>query len=340
MMAPERGPAAAAMERAMSSSDWKTPVNLRPKAEDYEFNLDLALSSVLQISSIVPETAFSAATLGTERAGNAVVIGDDGLVLTIGYLVNEADSIWLRANDGRVAQGHVLGIDQTTGFALVQPLGQLGAPGLRLGDSDEAQIGDDMILAGGGGVRRSVAARVVARQQFAGYWEYLVDQAIFTAPSHPNWGGAALIGPKGDLLGVGSLQLEQSRGQGKSENINMSVPINLLKPVMRDLVKLGGPDRPPRPWLGVYATEVERKVVLMGIVDRGPARKADLHTGDVVLAIAGSPVVDLASFYKKLWALGDAGVEAPLTIYRDGKRREVTIPTADRNRVANAPRLH
>ncbi len=324
----------------MAMSDWKVPSSLQPKAGDYEFDLEHALSSVLQISSIVPENAFSAATLGTERAGNAVVIGDDGLVLTIGYLVNEAESIWLRANDGRVAQGHVLGIDQSSGFALVQPLGELGLPALKFGDSDAPQIGDEVILAGGGGRQRSIAGRVVARQQFAGYWEYLVDNAIFTSPSHPNWGGTALIGEAGQLLGIGSLQLEHSRGAGKSENINMVVPINLLKPVLRDIVKRGEPDRPPRPWIGVYATEVEKKVVLMGITDRGPGKRADLRTGDVVLAVAGAPVVDLASFYKGLWGLGEAGVEAPLTVYRDGRKFNVTVKTGDRNRVANAPRLH
>ena len=295
---------------------------------------------MLQISSIVPETAFSAATLGTERAGNAVVIGDEGLVLTIGYLVNEAESVWLRTNDGRVIQADILGIDQSTGFALVQPLGRLDLPGLRIGDSDVAQIGEEVVLAGGGGRQRSVASSVVARQEFAGYWEYLVEQAIFTAPSHPNWGGTALIGSAGELLGIGSLQLEQSRGKGRSENINMCVPINLLKPVLQELRTLGKPKAPPRPWLGVYATEVEGKVVLMGIVDRGPGKRANLRTGDVVLAVAGTPVVDLASFYKRLWGLGQAGVEAPLTLYRDGRKFDQSIVTADRNRVANAPRLH
>ncbi len=323
----------------MAASDWKVPGIRQPKAGDYEFDLERMFASVVQISSIVPESAFSAATLGTERAGNAVVIGEDGLVLTVGYLVNEAESIWLRANDGRVAQAHVLGVDQATGFAVVQALTRLDLPAVKLGDSDEAQIGADVILAGGGGRQRSVAARVVARQQFAGYWEYLIDHAIFTAPAHPNWGGTALIGPKGDLLGIGSLQLEQGRG-GKTENINMSVPVNLLKPVLDDIIRIGGPNRPARPWLGVYATEVEKKVVLMGIADRGPGKGADLRTGDVVLAVAGTEVVDLASFYQRLWGLGSAGVKAPLTIYRDGRRLDVIIATADRNRAANAPRLH
>ncbi len=323
----------------MSSSDWKTPVALRPKPEAYDFDIERALASVVQIHSIVPESAFSAATLGTERAGSAVVIGDDGLVLTIGYLVNEAESIWLRSNDERVAQAHVLGVDQGTGFALLQSLGDLKAPAMAIGDSDHAQIGDEVIFGGGGGVRRSVAAHVVARQQFAGYWEYLLDDAIFTAPSHPNWGGSALIGASGELLGIGSLQLEQAGSGGRMENINMSVPVNLLKPVIDDIRTRGKPDQPPRPWLGVYATEVERKVVLVGVTDRGPAKRS-LRTGDVVLAVAGAPVVDLASFYKSLWALGEAGVEAPLSVQRDGRRLEIVVTTGDRSAMANAPRLH
>jgi S1-C subfamily serine protease len=295
---------------------------------------------VLQISSIVPETAFSAQTLGTERAGNAVMIGEDGLVLTIGYLVNEADQVWLRANDGRVAQAHVLGIDNGSGFALVQAFGRLDVPAIEIGDSDVAQIGDDVVFAGGGGRQRSVAARVVARQQFAGYWEYLVDQAIFTSPAHPNWGGSAVIGAQGQLIGLGSLQLEQQRGPGRTEHINMSVPINLLKPELDDLKRFGKPNKPARPWLGVYATETDGKVIIMGIVDRGPAKRADLRQGDVLLSVGGAPVVDLAGFYKKLWALGEAGVVAPLTIMRDGRKLDMNITTADRNRVAQSPKLH
>jgi S1-C subfamily serine protease len=324
----------------MPPSEWKVPGVLQPKPGDCDFDLDLALASVLHISSTVPETAFSAATLGTERAGNAVLIREDGLAVTIGYLVNEADSIWLRSGDGKVLPAHVMGIDQSTGFALVQTLGHFDIAPMPIGDSDTAQLGERVVVAGGGGRQRSVAAKVVARQPFAGYWEYLVNDAIFTAPSHPNWGGTAVIGAQGELLGIGSLQLEQSRGRGITENINMSVPINLLKPVMEDIITLGQPNRPPRPWLGVYATEVEDRVVLMGVTDRGPAKKADLRVGDVILAVEGTPVVTLSSFYKKLWRLGDAGVEVRLTIVRDGQKMDVRIVTGDRNRVANSPRLH
>jgi S1-C subfamily serine protease len=206
-----------------SFSDWKVPAAFQPKTDAYEFDLDETLKSVLSISSVVPENAFSAATLGTERAGNAVLIRDTGLAVTVGYLVNEAESVWLRTGEGLVAPAHVVGIDQTSGFALVQALGRLDVPAIAMGDSDDVQIGDDVVLAGAGGRKRSVGAHVTARQQFAGYWEYLLDDAIFTAPSHPNWGGAALIGPVGELVGLGSLQLEQQRGKGITENINMLI---------------------------------------------------------------------------------------------------------------------
>lgn len=324
----------------MSASDWQAPTAHQPKPEDYDYDLDRALSGVLLISSRVPDTAFSAQTLGTERAGNAVLIEDSGLVLTIGYLVNEADSIWLRASNGRVVQGDVIGIDNTTGFALVRALGPLDIPALVFGDSDSALIGEDIVVAGGGGRTHSVAAHVVARQQFAGYWEYLVENAIFSAPSHPNWGGSAVIDARGELVGIGSLQIEQSKGRGGTENVNMSVPINLLKPILSDLAATGQTGAPPRPWLGVYASENNNRVVLMGVVDRGPARKFNLKVGDVVVAVAGSPVVDLAGFYKKLWALGPAGVEAPLTLIRDGRKLDIVIRTADRARVSSSPRLH
>ncbi len=323
-----------------SFSDWKVPAAFQPKSDEYVFDLENALASVLYISSVVPENAFSAATLGTERAGNAVLIKESGLVLTVGYLVNEAQSVWLRTGEGKVLPADVVGMDHTTGFALVQALGSLDIPAIPLGDSDSVQIGDEVVLAGAGGPKRSVGAHVAARQPFAGYWEYLLENAIFTAPSHPNWGGAALIGPTGALVGVGSLQLEQERRKGISETINMSIPINLLKPVMEDILTMGQPNRPPRPWLGVYATEIEGKVVLMGVADRSPAKRAELRAGDVILSINGAPVVNLAAFFKRLWALGTAGVEAPLSILRDGRTMDVRVVSADRNRRANNPRLH
>ena len=184
------------------------------------------------------------------------------------------------------------------------------------------------------------AARVVAKQEFAGYWEYLLDEAIFTAPSHPNWGGTALIGPAGDLLGIGSLQLQHVVDKGQPQNINMIVPIDLLKPILDDLMKTGRRSGPQRPWLGLYATEVENRLVVVGLADRGPAKKADLRNGDIVLSVGGKEVRDLAAFFRRIWAQGQAGVEVPVSVYRDGETIDVRIKSSERGRFLKGPSLH
>ena len=164
----------------------------------------------------------------------------------------------------------------------------------QFGQSAAASLGERVVVGGAGGRQHSVAARIVAKQEFAGYWEYVLDEAIFTAPAHPNWGGTALIGPAGDLLGIGSLQLQHAAEKGAAQNINMMVPIDLLKPIFDDLLKFGRRNAPSRPWLGFYATEVENRLVIVGLADRGPAKRADLRTGDIVLSVAGKEVHDLA----------------------------------------------
>jgi len=320
--------------------DFKVSVSVQPKPEDYGYDLDRALSSVMGLHAIVPSDAFTAETLGTERAGNAVLIRENGVVLTIGYLITEATSVWLHLNDGRVVPGHVLGYDQVTGFGLVQALAKLDLPALEFGDSTMIPLEEKVVIGGAGGRQRSVAARVVGKQEFAGYWEYVLDEAIFTTPAHPNWGGTALLGPAGDLLGIGSLQLERAREKGPNEHLNMVVPIDDLKPVLDDLLKFGRPNRPPRPWLGLYATEMEDKLVIVGLASRGPAQAADIRTGDVILAVAGRQVSELATMFRKIWSLGDAGVDVPLLVYRDGRTFDVTVASGDRNRFLKGPSLH
>src|SRR5690348_5526541 len=196
-----------------SSSDWEMPQSFQPKPENYAYDLEAALTSIVGLRAIIPADAFTAETLGTERAGNGVLIRD-GLVLTIGYLITEAQTVWINLIDGRPVQGHVLGYDQATGFGLVQALARLEMPHLSLGDSSSAEVGDPVVVAGHGGRQRSVAARIVSKQEFAGYWEYVLDEAIFTTPAHPNWGGTALIGSSGELLGIGSLQVQQQTREG------------------------------------------------------------------------------------------------------------------------------
>lgn len=319
-------------------TEWKVPPAAQPRAEDYGYDLERALTSMVGLHSIIPGDAFTAQTLGVERAGNGVFIGD-GIILTVGYLITEAETIWVHMHDGRIAPGHALAVDQETGFGLVQVLAKIDVPPLPIGISAKAEVGERVVLGGAGGRTRSVAARVAAKQEFAGYWEYVLDEAIFTFPAHPNWGGTGLINSTGELIGIGSLQLERERA-GKNENLNMVIPIDLFPPIRDDLTRFGGSRKPVRPWLGLYATEVEEKVVVVGLAGKGPAARAEIKTGDVILAVAEKKVSSLAALYRKVWSLGDAGVEVPLTLYRDGVTFDVRLNSSDRAKFLKAPKLH
>jgi S1-C subfamily serine protease len=322
--------------------EWEIPSELQPKPEDCAFDLDNTLAGVLGLQSTIPEDAFTASTLGTERAGSGVLIRRDGLVLTIGYLITEADSIWLTSTVGGAVPGHLMGYDQETGFGLVQALGRLSVSPIELGTGIRVGAGDKAIIAAEGGRRHAIAATVVARQEFAGHWEYLLDRAIFTAPAHPFWGGAALISSEGRLIGIGSLHVQHSSGRQLRRDVNMVVPIDLLPPIIDDMLTYGRPNRPPRPWLGLYAAEVEddNAVVVAGMSDRGPAIKSGLRPGDRIVAVRDEPVSTLAAFWRRVWASGPAGSEVVLQVVRDNDARTVRIASADRTRLMKAPRLH
>ncbi|QDC00879.1 S1C family serine protease [Mesorhizobium sp. 8] len=294
------------------------------------------LRSIVAVRSSVPEDAFTAEALGTMREGSGVVIRDDGLVLTIGYLITEAEEIWLTDHAGRVVPAHALAYDQETGFGLVQALGDLSLPALPLGDAAAAGVGDAVTLADGQG--HAVQAAIVARQEFAGYWEYLLDDAIFTAPAHPSWGGAALIDAEGRLVGIGSLRLQMAKG-GEVADINMVVPIDLLVPILDDLLTRGRADRPPRPWLGAFSAESNGAVVVMSVADGSPAEKAGLRRGDVISDIRNEEVEGLADFYRKVWDSGAAGTEIPMRVVRDGREAWLRIRSADRNDFLKRPQL-
>ena len=299
-------------------------------------DIDRILQSVVAVRTSIPDDAFTAQMLGTRREGSGVVIREDGLVLTIGYLVTEAEEVWLTSKDGRLVPAHVLAYDQETGFGLVQALGDLKLPALDLGDAAKARIGDPVVLADG--MNRSVQASIVAKQEFAGYWEYLLDDAIFIAPAHPSWGGAALVGADGKLLGIGSLRLQMSRG-GENADINMVVPIDLLPPILDDLIKRGQVSKPPRPWLGAFSADSDGKVVVMSVAEGGPAAQAGLRQGDIISDIRDGEVEGLADFYRKLWSSGPAGTELPLRIVRDGRETWLRVKSADRNSFLRKPPL-
>lgn len=294
------------------------------------------LASVVAVRSSVPEDAFTAQTLGMLREGSGVVIGDGGLVLTIGYLITEAEEVWLTRQDGKVVAGHALAYDQETGFGLVQALGPLDVPAIEFGSSSKAKVGDPVVVSDGSG--QSVEAQIVAKQEFAGYWEYLLDEAIFTAPAHPSWGGAALLDAEGKLVGIGSLRLQMSR-RGDIVDINMTVPIDYLRPILDDLLRRGRVDKPPRPWLGAFSAETNGKVVVMNVAKGGPAAAAGLRQGDIISDVRDAEVEGLADFYRKVWAIGPAGAEVPMRIVRGGRETWLRVKSADRAEFLKKPQL-
>jgi S1-C subfamily serine protease len=304
--------------------------------QDKSMNIHSVSQSMVAVRASVPEDAFTADTLGTRREGSGVVIRKDGLVLTIGYLITEADEVWLVDRDGRNIPAHPLAYDQETGFGLVQALGRLDLPPLEFGDIAHAVIGDPVVLIDGLG--RSVEANIVAKQEFAGYWEYLLDEAVFIAPAHPSWGGAALVDTEGKLLGVGSLRLQMSKGD-EIADINMVVPISLLPPILDDLLTRGQVNKPPRPWLGVFSAESNGEVVVMSVTEGGPAEKAGLQQGDIISDIRDREIDGLADFYRQVWESGPAGTEVPMRVIRDGRETWLRLKSADRNSFLKKPQM-
>jgi len=320
-------------------SNWAFPPEMQPNPEQARFDLDAAFDSMVLLRTAVPEDAFTAGILGTERIGNGVVIRDDGLVLTIGYLITEATTIWLNTNKGAAIAGHAVAYDQPTGFGLVQPLGELDAPVLTRGTTASCHVGDDVVVAGHGGRKHALKAKLIAKREFAGYWEYVLDEALFTAPAHPHWSGAALINSEGRLLGVGSLMV-QEESAGRTVQGNMIVPIDLLEPILEDMLKLGRARRPARPWLGLYATEVKGHVVVSGLAGGGPAERSGVQAGDIVMEVSGGRVSGLADLFRRIWSIGSAGVEVPLTLVREGAVSRIQVRSADRQDLLKKPALH
>jgi len=319
--------------------EWSFPESLQPEAGDFSFDLDQVLNSVVSVRTEIPDDAFTASILGTERAGNGVVITDNGVVLTIGYLITEAETIWLTTNDGKVVPGHPLGYDQATGFGLIQPLGHLDAPKITCGSARKCSPGDSVLFVGHGGRQHALKARLVDKREFAGYWEYVLDEALFIAPAHPQWGGAALVGNDGRLLGIGSL-LVQEAVDGQTVQGNMIVPIDLLEPILENMLTTGRSGRPPRPWLGMYTTESGRNLIVGGVAESGPAANAGIRQGDLVLEVGGTRITSLAQLFRTAWSMGPAGTTIPLTIAREGDVLRFEVKTADRNDFLKKPPLH
>jgi S1-C subfamily serine protease len=295
--------------------------------------------SVIKLRAVVPEDAFTAGILGSQRTGNGVIIDADGLILTIGYLMTEATDVWLTTPDGREVAAHPLAYDQTTGFGLILPLQKLNAPPLPFGSSAALRPGSEVHIVSAPEFSEPQTAHVVARREFAGAWEYLLENAIFAAPAHSHWSGTALLDGDGALVGLGSLLVRETIGN-EEINANMFVPIDLLKPILGSLATRGHVDRLARPWLGVYAVEVTGKVYVTGVVDGGPAQSADLREGDVITEVNDQEVSTLPDFYRRIWSMGPAGVGIPLTTLRGGTRLHFNIRSVDRGELLKRPQPH
>jgi len=289
------------------------------------------IDAMVAIKAHIPDDAMSASILGTERAGHGVRIREDGLIATIGYLIHEAEMVWIAANDGATVPGFVVGYDFDSGFGLVKPCMPLEGPIMEIGSAAALRVGDHVSVAGSGGTAHVMPAEVVAKQEFAGRWEYLIDEAVFTAPPHDSWSGAALRDDDGKLCGLGSLVIQGFDIEGVAQTVNMFVPIDLLAPIIDDMCRHGRRSTPPRPWLGVLVHEDhDDQLMIVGVYRNCPADRAGLRPGDVIVRVNDTPVSGLADMFRNVWKLGSAGVEVPLSVVRESQTLDKVVASDDR----------
>jgi S1-C subfamily serine protease len=300
--------------------------NAGPGGAASQRELTIDALSVVKIHSHAVRDARSASSLGSDREGTGVVIDESGLVLTIGYLLTEAENIELSTADGKVFPATVIGSDARTGMGLVKALLPLPVKPIDIGESSKLAERELVLIVGFDGV---APAYVVSRRRFVGYWEYLLDDAIYTAPATVNWQGAALLSKEGKLLGIGSLAVGDALGSHGIPG-NMFVPIDIVKPVLGDMVANGRLTAKPRPWLGVNTQEVQGNLIVTRVSPESPADDAGLQRGDVIVGISGKPIQGQADFYTKLWASGQAGVEVPLEVLKGNQVQTFTIKSRDR----------
>ncbi|MGD0626289.1 MAG: S1C family serine protease [Thermodesulfobacteriota bacterium] len=288
------------------------------------------LKAIVKIRSIIPQDGHTAGTLGTEREGYGVLIDAKGYIVTISYLIVEAETIKVVGPEDQLINATFAGYDPDTGFGLLRTDQPLSAEPMKLGESSKLNEGDRVLVAGSGGKESAMGARVIARKELTASWEYFLEDAIFTAPPYPNYGGAALIGRDGRLLGIGSLLTQISLQGVGTIPCNMFVPIDLLTPILSDLISTGRSGKAPRPWLGISAEEDQGRVFIIRVTSGGPAERAGLKPGDLIVNVNGKAVNGLIDFYHKVWGLGPAGIEVLLSILRGSQIQDITVRSADR----------
>jgi S1-C subfamily serine protease len=290
------------------------------------------VAAVVGLKTEVPANARTAGTLGRERSGSGVVIDEGGLVLTIGYLILEATAVDLYPADGKRVPAEIVGYDHETGLGLVRATLPLAIEPIRLGRSKEVAVGDPLLVLSRDERLGGREAKLASRREFAGYWEYLLPDALFTAPPHPAFAGAALIDREQRLVGIGSLQVGDAAAPEVESPGNMFVPVDALGPILADLLAMGRRDAPGHPWVGMSTQEHGGHLIVRSVADDGPAETAGVRPGDIVLSVGGVEVDSLAELYRGMWGLGDPGVSVPLRVLRDKQVLELTVPSTDRMR--------
>jgi len=291
---------------------------------------DQLLAAIVGVRARVPAHARTAEALGTQRAGSGVVIDGNGLIVTIGYLILEASHVEVMVTEDRIVEAEILAYDHETGFGLLRASEPIEVAPMRLGESASLERGDQLLVSGFGGRLAARPAVLVSRRDFAGYWEYLLENAIFTAPPYPLFGGAALVNSQGELVGIGSLVVADAYPGKQPLPGNMFLPVNRLKEVLGDLLTAGRSMAASRPWLGLYLSEVDGLLMVHRLAVDGPAASAGMRAGDIILGVAGQPVASMADFYRKLWAAGEPGDKVPLTILKGAQMHEVNVTAGDR----------
>lgn len=313
-----------------------------PTQDDVGFDLDAVLAAVRPLRSTIPPDCHSAATLGTEREGSAVLIDESGLLLTIGYLIVEASDVTIGGTDGKPMVAQAVGYDHETGFGLVRTIEPLDARPIKMAQTlDAIQQDTPVIVASHGGATQSLLGEVADRRLFAGSWEYMLESAIFTQPLHPHWSGGALLDKSdGTLLGIGSLYVQGVGGSGGEVQGNMFVPIDTLAPIYDDLAKVGRSTKTPRPWLGMHTTEALGHLVVGGMFEGGPAESAGIHVGDLIENVEDTKVETLEDMYRKMWSMGGAGVDVKFSVVRGSRRLDIIVRSGDRRDYYTSPRRH
>ncbi|MEX2525314.1 MAG: S1C family serine protease [Gammaproteobacteria bacterium] len=290
-------------------------------------SISAILDAVVSINTQISDDALSADLLGAERSGHGVVIREDGLILTIGYLVIDADRIWIGTDGDTAVPGHVIACDFESGLGLVKPSMPVNLPSVEPGSAASLEINEPVFVLGSGGIDETIEARVIGKQEFAGRWEYLLEDAVYTSPAHTSWAGAALLNGRGRLCGIGSLLVQIPDAEASA---NLFVPVDCIESSIDDLCRYGRRNTPPLPWLGMLIHD-EENLQVAAVYGGCPAEQAGLEPGDIIIAVDGVEAESLADFYRKLRACGPAGTRVALTVERSGELIVITVISADRN---------